>query len=355
VINHSRILPSVQRQARSELQTMFQQMANEYRTLLLRYADTSGVIPINRLRDVRTQSARIVTSYFTPDGRNAYSPDNRALSPFARLLDRNIVKVIHGVVLAHHRYLQRVLPADLNAWLRDGKSVKIAESMPYRPNPLLQYEHSHDWIDSRGYDLSDRIWQTGTETRRKIDMLLAEGIRNGDSAVNIARRLEQYLLPNRAPIRTNTPYGRDGSYDALRLARSEITLAHSRAALVSAQMNPFVNKMRWNLSPSHPKMDICDGIADASPYDLNNCPVPVTSSHSQCMCYLTPESTYTERQVIDMLRADMASDTPVYTNPANGNAFLQMLLGASLYAVWMQLLSSGQVDSMVVVPHRIGS
>lgn len=351
MINHSRILPSVQRQAKGELQAMMQQMADEYRNLLSRYAATDGKIPASRTRDVRTQSAALALSYFVgSDGRNAYNNQNQPLSPFARLLDRNIVKVISGVVAAHNRYLLRTLPTDLLSYLRRGKAVRIAESAPFTPNPLAQYEHSHLWMDSRGYTLSDRIWQAGTETRRKIDILLADGIRNGNSAVNIARRLEQFLLPNRAAIRTNTPYGRDGSYDALRLVRSEITLAHSRAALVSASMNPFVNKMRYNLSPAHPKIDICDDFAAGSPYDLNSCPVPVGSSHPNCWCYLTPESTYTERQVIDMLRDDMQAGTPVYTNPANGRDFLRELLGAALYGLWLQLLTQGQVDNVDIVP-----
>lgn len=351
MINHSRVLPSTQRQAKSELQAMFQRMADEYRILLLRYAANDGKIPVSRKRDVRTQSAAIAMSYFVgSDGRNAYNAQNQPLSPFARIMDRSIVKVISGVVSAHNRYLMRRLPSDLLSYLRRGKAVRIAETTPFIPNPLAEYEHSHQWLDNRGYTLSDRIWQAGAETRRKIDILLADGIRNGNSAVNIARRLEQFLLPNRAAIRTNTPYGRDGSYDALRLARSEITLAHSRAALVSASMNPFVNKMRYNLSPAHPKIDICDDFAAGSPYDLNNCPVPIASSHPMCICYLTPESTYTERQVIDMLRDDMQSATPVYTNPSNGRDFLRELLGGVLYGLWVQMLTQGQADNVDAVP-----
>lgn len=282
MIRHTRALSIRQASLTRDLQAMFQTMANELRGVLLRYADDEGIIDPARQRAMRTDAASVVIRYFVGvDRRNAYTDNNVALSRYASILNKHIALVTADVVLAHTKWLLANVPADVFRWLANGVDPVVQEQMS--SNPLARYEHSHRWLDSRGYVLSDRIWQAGERTRRNIDTLLATGVQNGQSAVEIANLLERYVLPNRAPIRTRTPYGRDGSFDARRLARSEITLAHSRASLVSAGMNPFVQSMNYNLSISHPRYDICDPIAAGSPYAIETCPTPVLDTHPHCV------------------------------------------------------------------------
>jgi hypothetical protein len=120
------------------------------------------------------------------------------------------------------------------------------------------YDALHLFVDRDGYRLADRIWRTDHLTRNRIDQLLAYEIRTGTAAVDIAKMLEQYLIPGREKIRTRKPYGRDGSYDALRLARTEITAAAGRATMALAEANPFTNGMLWALSLSHPDGIDCE-------------------------------------------------------------------------------------------------
>ena len=112
---------------------------------------------------------------------------------------------------------------------------------------LHLFVHPHD-----GYRLSDRIWRADGVTRNRIDALLAYHIRQGTAAVDIAKELEQFLLPSRRGVRTKRPYGRWGSYDARRLARTEVTAAHGRAVMASVAANPMTDAIRWALSLSHP-------------------------------------------------------------------------------------------------------
>jgi len=136
------------------------------------------------------------------------------------------------------------------------------------------YDALHDFVGPDGYRLSDRIWRAEAVTRNKIDELLAYHIRNGTSAVDIAKELEAFLKRERAGILTKKPYGRWGSYDARRLARTEITAALGRGTIAAAQANPFVEKIEWALSPNRTgEWDCnCEANAEASPYDVNDVP-----------------------------------------------------------------------------------
>lgn len=333
MIRHTRVLATQQVAAKADIAALFADMTNQLRGVLLQAAEPEGTIPLEQLRGVRTRIAPLVMRFFVGvDGRNAYTPGHEPLSPFARTLNRHIARVQAEVVQAHTRWLRRRVPLDVLTWLANPRPLQEQVEVLRRSNPLAQYEHSHEWADSRGYTLSDRIWQTGVETRRKIDLLMAEGIRNGDSAVRIAGRLEAFLNPSRRNVRTQKPYGRDGSFDAMRLARSEITLAHSRASKIAATTNPFVEGMNFVLSPSHPRVDICDPLAAGSPYPVEEVPVPVLDTHPHCLCTLTPNTGDIQATVEDIRSMMERGDRPAM-NPANPGAFLLALLGSTLFAL----------------------
>lgn len=112
----------------------------------------------------------------------------------------------------------------------------------------IVYDALHLFVNPNGYRLSDNIWRVDQKTRNAIDQLLAYEIRQGTSAVKIAKLLTQYLRPERQGILTKKPYGRWGSYDARRLARTEITAASGRAMMAASQRNPFVEAVHWALS-----------------------------------------------------------------------------------------------------------
>lgn len=164
------------------------------------------------------------------------------------------------------------------------------------------FVHPHD-----GYRLSDRIWRTSQKTRNKIDLLLAHEIRNGTAAVDIAKQLEGFLKPERAGVQTRKPYGRWGSYDARRLARTEITAAHGRATLGAAEANPFVQAIRWALSAFRDDWDCkCEPNAEADSglgpgvYELGS--VPDYPDHPHCMCNLQPQVVARPSEVVADLR-----------------------------------------------------
>lgn len=161
------------------------------------------------------------------------------------------------------------------------------------------------WVDGSRYRLSDRVWKQGRWVRRQIDDTLREGIRNGDSAVTIAKRLEQFLDPDAAPTRytargrivrrnmTRRPYGAYGSSYARTLARTEITRVYGQAVIEAAKVTPGQRGVQWRLSAGHSHQDECDDNAHnhsegMGPGEYLPNEVPRYPNHPNDICTLVP-------------------------------------------------------------------
>ena len=171
------------------------------------------------------------------------------------------------------------------------------------------------------------------------------------SARRMAKLAEQFLIPGRAKIRTKKPYGTDGSFDAMRLARTEIARAGNQAAYISAYTNPYVDKIEVRRSSNgDPTCTICPQHATIGiggerlrePYSIYAADVPVFHPHCQCTTYGTstdsPETvTNNLRKIIE--EAGEGLPPPIITalKPQN---MLQQLLRESMYREVMEFLAS---------------
>lgn len=200
-----------------------------------------------------------------------------------------------------------------------------------RPRHGRYYEPIATWRDRRGYTLSDRIWQGGAATQARIDAIVADGMAQGRAATAIARDLEGFLRPSRRTIRTKTPYGSDGSFDARRLARSEITRASSLAGRGARLANRFIVRTYYHLSASHKADpgDICEEYAAQSDaqggWEPGEEPLPGIDTHPQCICCNTDEVGDPE-PVIQTYRADLETGQAEIT-PLATEMFIAWLLG----------------------------
>lgn len=312
-----------------------------------------GTIPQSSESTARRFATDAVLPIFTapysrsvyPDGRSPFAEDGvTPLSPYAREINEAIANVTVAVVMGHHKYIRRRMPDDIMAWLQAPTTDRIVSEQSvvfnaiFRPNPLANYERAHTWVDPNGYRLSDRVWRASQSTRDKVDRLITEAIRQGRGSQEIAADLERFLLPNRQNLRTRAPYGTDASYDAMRIARTEIARAHAEASLVSAQSNPFVSGMDWMLSPVHGCCDICDEFATIragerikEPYPIGSSPLPVVDTHPQCMCSIMPAPiTVSRDEIINELRASIERGRRPNPTPAAPIVFLNSLLGEAL-------------------------
>jgi len=187
---------------------------------------------------------------------------------------------------------------------------------------LLNAASEHLYGDS--LNLSARIWNIDREAQDDIAQVILRGVANGSSAWDIAQELEQFLGANQdCPRWTSTRlYGRtkteiaqgdttglvsspcDGrgvSYNALRLARTEIQKAHALATDRIMASQPWVEKEKIHLSAAHPEEDICDdtvtgGEEGKGIYDVGEIELPL---HPNCLCFKTAvlmdEADFTKR------------------------------------------------------------
>jgi hypothetical protein len=369
------ILPSAQVNFRHGMIGLMEAATGQISAALLRAADDDGIVPIEQLGNMQRQGRQILARVF--GGQDAVSRSGRPQSPYARILLEQIGLVTYQTVAAHQRFLKETLPPDLFAWLAAARPVRemvtvlaeqesleerfpsltadeirqIRQARIFIQNKLVEYEQAHTWVDPNGYRLSERIWNTEQSTRLKLDLLLADMITNGHSARDIAKLVEQFLIPGRELIRTNRPYGSNGSYDAMRLARTEISRAANQAAYMAAYMNPYVEGIdvaRSNngdrdcpVCPDHATIDF-GGVRVKEPYPVNNAGGNIPPFHPHDMCYVLPAliadpdaTTQRLRSILDFSREENL--TPVM-NPAQIDGFTQQLLGQALWDILRQIL-----------------
>ena len=168
--------------------------------------------------------------------------------------------------------------------------------------------------DARRFELSGRVWNLSGQFKDEIQRLIDDGIRDGLSADHIAKRAQQYLNDpdrfyrrfraegnsriwkrrvldektgkyrwvNASPEAYHPGRGvyRSSYKNAMRLARTEINMAHHEQAYARWQELDFVVGFRVVLSPAHPVYDICDELQGEYPKTFK-----FVGWHPQCMCH----------------------------------------------------------------------
>lgn len=279
------------------------QLARTVAAVVMRYASgPERTIPnTRRIRDLLKQDIwrLAVRPYYIGNGQDPFD-GNEPQSQYARL-------VYDGVRGA----TEIAVDQQINLVLRRVNDPLVVQWLT-GPRPLREivYDPFHRFVDPNGYTLSDRVWQTSINVRSRIDRLLEYHITRGTSAVDIGELLEDFLTPGARLIRTRTPYGREGSYAARRLARTEITAAAGRATVNASIVNPFVEGIRWVLSGTHGKPDECDANAHGGPNRDGIYPpeqVPPFPNHPHDKCHLQPVPVGSTADLVEDLRRDIAA------------------------------------------------
>lgn len=281
--------------------------------VLNRASGVNGSIPPARHQQVVADAGGILRRLFVgPDLRSAFTTDERPLARYPEVLAHAIAWQTLKILLAHAKQMRTALAnePDILRWLLGESPAGDSKA------------ETINWSDPRGYQLSDRIWQSSVRTGMQFDAMLMDNLRGGMPAPKLAKLMEQFLLPGRAELRTKKPYGSDGSFDTMRLARTEISFHHARMVQRASLANPFVIGIDWALSISHPKFDICDLLAtigmDGSrlkeAYPKDGAPMPIVDSHPQCLCN-TRSLTGDIDAVIEDLRAQMFAAARNRFNP----------------------------------------
>lgn len=146
--------------------------------------------------------------------------------------------------------------------------------------------------------LADSVYTNLAVHRGKIDELINGALARGASARELAAEVRDYVNPN-------TPGG--VRYAAMRLGRTELNNAFHASQVRQARTMPWVEKVKWHLSGSHPKPDECNDYADYGGEGLwapNEVPA---KPHPNCLCYTTPV-TVSEEEFLKQYQAGAYDD-----------------------------------------------
>lgn len=128
--------------------------------------------------------------------------------------------------------------------------------------------------------LSAAVYRNSQDTVAKVHDLINVGLISGLSAKELAASVYDHISPT-------TPGG--ASYAAMRLARTEINNAFHEQQKAGG-FRPGVRGVKWNLSESHPKPDLCNVYAEhpnklgVGVYAAADVP---DKPHPHCFCFLT--------------------------------------------------------------------
>lgn len=158
------------------------------------------------------------------------------------------------------------------------------------------------WSRSRyGLKLSEQIWNKNQNYRKNINKILVSGVATGEDCAVVARSIEKYVKNGSKSFAESYPNmmsrmkGRvpqDITYEALRLARTEMTSAYGMGTMKSSELNPSNRGVRFMLSASHPEYDICDVHCSRNDYELGPGGYPLEAApdypfHPNCLCIMT--------------------------------------------------------------------
>lgn len=153
----------------------------------------------------------------------------------------------------------------------------------------------------KGLMLSDRIWKAGDDARQAMQAIIQDGVARGRDAVAVAKDLEKYARHGAGTLAKDYPnmmqrmkgrVPKNLSYEALRLARTEMSNAFWEGTIAAGRMNSNYKGVRIMLSSAHAIKDICDDMTSADLYGMGPGCYPngeePTLLHPQCMCTLAP-------------------------------------------------------------------
>lgn len=147
-----------------------------------------------------------------------------------------------------------------------------------------------------GLKLSDRVWRTASHWRTALTYVVEDGVVRGLDSRKLAREAQRYLqpgvwTPHKAETRKRLGVPKDVSYEAMRLARTELNNAFHEGMVMANRQNPGYKGIYWRLSPAHPVPDICDDMAADMTYGAPGfypAGYEPFRPHPQCICTPVP-------------------------------------------------------------------
>lgn len=258
-------------------------LADSLSRIVARHTDEKGVVPVNRLEMLQREASAIVQRSFLgspmPDGSLApYAVRHgivMANSAFFRMLWGLMIKAATAAVERHADIMRKKMPADL------VRQFEMATINPFEREvqEIGDFNPLHLWLGPDGKNLLDRIWNAAGDMSGRVRQYLIATVTRGLPSSQIQQDLIRFLTPGKA----SSFLGSNGSWYAMRLARTEISAAYFRADGMAAQLDPMIESYTPYTAPQHACCDGCDDQQAGGPYpktDLSHLP----PFHANCIC-----------------------------------------------------------------------
>lgn len=158
-------------------------------------------------------------------------------------------------------------------------------------NPKIRNEVVSNILSGNVYQnkwsLSSAIWGDNKQKIKEINKIIANGVMQGRSVADIAKRLQKYVNPNVRNL-VDIPGVRGKiDYNALRLARTTIQHAYQEAFVEATRLNPFIDAYKWVTSGGHNVCPLCIARETEDQYGLGagifpKDKLPIDHPNGQC-------------------------------------------------------------------------
>jgi hypothetical protein len=178
------------------------------------------------------------------------------------------------------------------------------------------FDDTSEWVDKRGYRLSDRLWANRQSQRRMIDDILREGIRTGATVEDVAGELVRYIDPVYAK-----PTDGKAHYAATRLAGNEARRANALGTRATAMTDPAGGYLRYTVSATHIGQDDCDARANHDEgfgrgvYRAKEAPLPPEHVGCKCVVETVGPDTRDMAAFVEGLRVEYGVSDPPDLSP----------------------------------------
>lgn len=241
-------------------------------------SEIEGLSKKNQPSDLQIKVAPIIQGFF--------------LGWFANLIVNNSTKTAEINGAWHINEVNE----HFNGLYTESITQKTQQTTNYLTNTLLQRKDPFN-----GITIGEKITWLSSGSLNAVRNIIRVGIDEGWSNVQMAKNIENYVIKPDVSLWTSPfeyfrkAFGYErrqpslipaGSieYNAKRIARTEINNTWRQATLLSYKDMPWIAGYDWNLSPSHPVVDICDEWAEGSPYTYEEIS---KFGHPHCMCNIT--------------------------------------------------------------------
>jgi len=184
----------------------------------------------------------------------------------------HIMSRIHHDGMAEIMHAQATIP-------NQARHVK----MPAKPAKKLTSIVDQD---STKEQWSSNLWLDSDKLAHDVQDLVSKNLRHGIKPADMDTLLAQHNNPKQfKPNQSLADRLAQSKYNARRILVTESQRVNYHVDLTTMQMNN-VKYVNWVNEPS--SCDDCQGLADMSPYPINDCPRLPEDSHPNCRCHIEP-------------------------------------------------------------------